>query len=129
MPVVNELPQGGGGKWELLWTNPNPNSAISSPITVRMDMTPYERVFVQMKVSNGSGQQVSLVEHIEGSNWIGMHQTGTDTWMAYRWFTHNPTQFSIGADGGYMYHNGSKGTGSQYGIPVAVYGVKRLNLG
>lgn len=129
MPVINELPQS-GGKWELLWTNPNPNSAISSPITIQHDMTQYEKVFVALKFQTTSqNTDAVLVEHREGSNWIGCHALGTSTNMCYRWFTHNPTQFSIGADGGWVSHSGSHGSSSSHGIPVAVYGVKRLNLG
>ena len=75
MPSYNELPQG-SGKWELLWTNPNPNSAINSPITVQMDMTPYEKVFVSMKVSYNTTNPPALIEHSsQSTNWLSLHTT------------------------------------------------------
>ena len=131
MPVINELPQS-GGKWELIWTNPNPTSAINSPITVRHDMTPYEYVFVSIAVSTTHTANPWLVQARRDSSWIAVHVEGNGTgynWMSYRWFTWNPTQFSIGADAGYVYHGGGSTSGGTYAVPLAVYGVKRLNLG
>ncbi len=129
MAVYNNLPTQGGGKWELLWTNPNPTSAINSAITVQHDMTQYEYVFVSMCASTTHTNYPILVQSRRGSTWVACNQETTDTWMSYRRFAWNDTQFQIGYTAGYSYHNGGNATGGTYGIILAVYGVKRLNLG
>ena len=124
--MPNVIKFGGGTSLELLWENPNPTSAITSPITVNMDMTKYDRVFVSLKPAANANEPI-LVEHLPNSNWVSVH-TYADTWMSYRRFTRNDTQFSIGTDSGYVYHDGGHASGGQYAIPVAVYGSNGINV-
>ena len=127
MAVINDLPTQGGGKWELLWTNPNPNAGISSAIVQYMDLTPYERIFVAIKAS-ATATDIQLVEHIAGQTHIGVFQKAED-WVGYRYMMRDDNHFEISGPAGFVYITSGKGEAITYCIPVAVYGVKRLNLG
>lgn len=122
MPVINQVPRTGGGKWELLWTNSSPNSAFS-PRTLNIDFTPYEYFVVECKLSttsNGSQYNVVLVNATE--KYLSMACGGTYDVRNCTFTTSSITipnaQWSPSAT-----------VNNEHIIPLNIYGVKKLNLG
>lgn len=140
MAVINELPTQGGGKWELLWTNSNPNVAFSTTADVAIDWSKYQLVFVLLKYASDSAYPTELHEVKRDMTFSGKNTTmtysrpeqvsGGGMTIAYRQYQVNSSGIRITNTGGYTNANTNDRHGNNvFCIPVAVYGVKRLNLG
>ena len=145
MAVINELPTQSGGKWELLWTNPNPTGNFSSNVTINVDTSEYEQFFAFVKMTSGSTQSsiyVSLTK--DASSSFGLMSISTINsagassssdrvlrFRRYQIYSDRIVIYGGSSVAGYIYiGTGSKDTNRQdVCIPTAVYGVKRLNLG
>ena len=124
MAIIIRAPGSGGLKKELLWSNPNPTSVISSSITINFDYTQYDIVFVQLKGHTNYGENARrLVQVTKDDKWLGLHVPG-DSFSVYRNMTVTDTGITFGTTAGYAYHNGGNATGSNFCIPTAIYGVK-----
>ena len=126
MAVYNNLPAG-GGKWDLLWTNPNPTQNITADIIINVDLTQYAYIFAKLKASTVQPRE-RLVQCNIGDNWVATHIEGTEAWIAYRQIGFSNSRIQIGTSAGFEYHGTGDGTGQNYCIPTAFYGVKNLNL-
>lgn len=113
--------------WDLIWTNPSPSAAMGA-VNVPVDFSKYDKVLVLIKPHMGyTEKDYRLIEIRQGDIQIVCAQV-RDTWIGYRRTTVTSTQISFTATAGYVYHNGSKATGTTYCIPVAIYGVRNLTL-
>ena len=140
MPVINQVPRPGGGKWELLWPNPNPNVAFSTTTDVAIDWSKYQHVFVLLKYASDSAYQTELHEIKHDMTFSGRNTTmvyprpeqvsGGVMTVAYRQYQINSNGIRIFNVGGYANVNSTdKQANNVFCIPVTIYGVKRLNLG
>lgn len=121
MPVINGLPTQGGGKWELLWTNPSPNASFS-PRTLNIDLTPYEYFVVECKATTTSvGYQYNIVSINTTWEYICMACGGT---YDVRSCTFTDSSITIAN----AQWSPSATVNNEHIIPLNIYGVKKLNL-
>lgn len=123
---------GGVQKWDLLWENPNPFRALTTSVTINVDTTKYDALFVNAKGYynfSPNEQYARLVQIKKGDRYFNVPQP-TDAYATHRSVAVTDTSVTFGTAAGYRYYSDGGGANStNYGIPLALYGVKKVKLG
>ena len=123
MAIINNLPTRGGVKMDLLWSNPNPKSAMSSSLTVNFNFNDYDVVLIQTSPHANYDEDAWIYIQVKSNDrWLGIH-VAHDTFASYRNITITSTGITFGTTAGYSYHNGGNATGSSFCIPERIYGI------
>ena len=137
---------GGVQKWDLLWENPSPTSNFSSNVTITVDTTQYEHIFVLVKQDKNATSKTLLMEldkrTITENTYtcfgvFSVNTSGSSTssdrvsyWRYYRIYEDRIIIYGGSGQSGYIYvRSGGKDVRQDDTIPLAVYGVKKLKLG
>ena len=112
----------GGAKMDLLWTNPDLSS--TSGLTVPINLSSYDLIYVQFQSSNAD-KLVSNLCRIDGKEYIAVTSnvstsSGNPTVARYRTYTVSSTDVVFGG----CYIAGTTSTASGALIPYQIYGIK-----
>lgn len=124
---------GGSGKGTLLWTNPNPNSAISSNIDIPVDWSAYTHVYADVIYATNTTYEAEYHELKNDRTYSGKTTTMTfsrpepnsagNITISYRYYQVNANGIRIMNTAGYVNTNDSeRATNNVFCIPQAIYG-------
>lgn len=109
---------GGGGAWTELWTNPNPTSNFAAQ-TVSLDLSGWSFIAIVTSFSASHDYQTTHLVRVGDTSPLDTGNLFTTMYTAKRSasVSSNGVTFSTG------YRNTTETTGTNYCIPLAVYGV------
>ena len=119
--MFQEILQGdGGGGFEpkLLWTNPNPNTAMADGTTINVNTSEYNELIVICKytLTNAKKQRTLINKNDDNASW--MYSISVQGLFRNITWTNETITFAIGAN--------QVGTvNTSYCIPLEIYGIKK----
>lgn len=113
----------GGSEWELLWTNPNPNTAFDAQ-TISIDLSQYEQIMIDFNANTDSTDTIyvrgycakSYPRALFCSYWGGKYTQRTTPRGG---ITDSGIQFGTGQISGS--YGATPTTANQYLVPVRIY--------
>ena len=130
---------------ELLWSNPNPSSNLTTNVAINVDTTQYAHIIALVAytagTANGSNPEYpnlllelnkdgpNFSELMYSSSGWGDSSNRNDRICSYRGYKVDSDKIMIhgqGSTAGYIYTlSGGKENSPRYAIPVAIYGIKK----
>lgn len=111
---------GGGGSWTSLWTNSNPSSSFSAQ-TIPLDLSGYSVIAIACKQQNSTSADMAIpcLGFVGNTLQCCVPNIGSTQYFYKRTATiaSNGITFSTG------YRNTNSTTGTNYCIPIAIYGI------
>ena len=115
------LQGGGGGGFEpkLLWTNPNPDTAMGDGTTINVNTSGYDELIVICKytITNIRKQRTIINKNDDNTNWFNTISVAGLTRNINNW-TDEAITLSIG-------ENQTGAVNASFCIPLEIYGIKK----
>ena len=115
---VLQVLQGGGLEPKLLWTNPNPNTAMGAGTTINVNTSGYDELMVVCKYTTTNiKKQRTIINKNDDASWFKSVSVNGLVRDIMNW-TNEIITFSIG-------YNQMGNENTSYCIPLEIYGIKK----